>query len=59
LLPIDPESLIGQALLLGHTEAAVELCLKQGRMADALLLAMTGGTELLARTQFRYFEVSF
>ncbi|KAF4518106.1 hypothetical protein B566_EDAN007807 [Ephemera danica] len=54
----NPEGLIGQALLLGHTEAAVELCLKQGRMADALLLAMTGGPDLLARTQFRYFEKS-
>jgi hypothetical protein len=31
--------------------------MKQNMMADALLLAMTGGTELLARTQQRYFKV--
>ncbi|XP_059478226.1 protein transport protein Sec31A isoform X2 [Neocloeon triangulifer] len=54
----DPEGQIGQALLIGRVEAAVELCLKQNRMADALLLAMTGGPKLLAQTQQRYFKQS-
>lgn len=64
-IPVDPfkisvtddtEGLICQALLLGNTEAAVELCLLNGRMADAIILAMTGGSDLLAKTQFRYFQ---
>lgn len=54
----DPSGLICQALLIGHTEAAVELCLQEGRYADAIVLAMTGGPDLLAKTQFRYFEVN-
>lgn len=53
----DAEGLICQALLLGNTEAAVELCLQNGRMADAIILAMTGGSDLLAKTQYRYFQV--
>lgn len=64
-IPVDPfkilttddtEGLICQALLLGNTEAAVELCLQNGRMADAIILAMTGGSDLLAKTQYRYFQ---
>ncbi|KAL0275659.1 UNVERIFIED_CONTAM: hypothetical protein PYX00_003452 [Menopon gallinae] len=54
----DPEGLICQALLLGNTEAAVELCLQSNRMADAIILAMTGGSELLAKAQFKYFQKS-
>jgi len=54
----DTEGLICQALLLGNTEAAVELCLLNGRMADAIILAMTGGSDLLAKTQYRYFQVT-
>lgn len=52
----DTESLIGQALLTGRREAAVELCLADGRYADAIIIAMTGGSELLARTQCRYLQ---
>lgn len=50
--------MIAQALLLGNIEAAVELCLENGRMADALIVAMTGGPELLARTQYKYLQQS-
>lgn len=53
----DSDGLICQALLLGNTEAAVELCLQNNRMADAIILAMTGGSELLAKAQFKYFQV--
>lgn len=52
----DTESLIGQAILTGRTEVAVELCFKDGRYADAIIIAMTGGSDLLARTQFRYLQ---
>lgn len=34
-----PEALIRQSFLVGNREAAVEICLKSGRMADALLIA--------------------
>lgn len=54
----DSEGLICQALLLGNTEAAVELCLQNGRMADAIILAMTGGSDLLAKAQYHYFKVT-
>lgn len=36
------EGQICEALLSGNTEAAVELCLKAGRHADAIIIAMTG-----------------
>lgn len=53
----DVEGAITDALLLGNIELAVELCLKENRMADAIVLAMSGGPELLAKAQAKYFEV--
>ena len=41
--------------MLGHYEAAVELCFNEQRYTDALLLAQLGGQELLYTTQKRYF----
>ncbi|KAK9888179.1 hypothetical protein WA026_000448 [Henosepilachna vigintioctopunctata] len=52
----DTEGLITQALLLGNVEAAVELCLQAKRFADALIISMTGGPDLLARTQRKYLD---
>ncbi|XP_026473337.1 protein transport protein Sec31A-like [Ctenocephalides felis] len=52
----DVEGLITLAILSGNIEAAVELCLDCGRMADAIIISITGGSELLARTQHRYLE---
>ncbi|XP_066261911.1 protein transport protein Sec31A [Euwallacea similis] len=54
----DTEGLITQALLLNNVEAAVELCLKAKRFADALIIATTGGPDLLAKTQHQYLEQS-
>ncbi|KAF7281898.1 hypothetical protein GWI33_004098 [Rhynchophorus ferrugineus] len=54
----DTEGLITQALLLNNVESAVELCLKSGRYADALVIATTGGPDLLAKTQHQYLEHS-
>lgn len=51
----DPEGYLCQALLMGNFEAAVELCLCENKMAEAILLAIAGGPELLQRTQKRYF----
>ncbi|NXP51040.1 SC31A protein, partial [Heliornis fulica] len=51
----DVDGLITQALLTGNFENAVELCLHDNRMADAIILAIAGGQELLSRTQEKYF----
>ncbi|KAG5889116.1 hypothetical protein JTB14_034174 [Gonioctena quinquepunctata] len=52
----DTEGLITQALLMNNVAAAVELCLTAKRFADALIIATTGGPDLMARTQLRYLE---
>lgn len=54
----DIDGLITQALLAGNFESAVDLCLHDNRMADAIILAIAGGQELLARTQKKYFAKS-
>ncbi|XP_055534131.1 protein transport protein Sec31A isoform X2 [Wyeomyia smithii] len=54
----DSEGLICEALLTGNLEAAVELCMEAGKTSEALILAMNGGSELLARVQYRYLKNS-
>ncbi|KAM5282737.1 protein transport protein Sec31A isoform 25-T44 [Hipposideros larvatus] len=54
----DIDGLITQALLTGNFESAVDLCLHDNRMADAIILAIAGGQELLASTQKKYFAKS-
>ncbi|RZF36991.1 hypothetical protein LSTR_LSTR004679 [Laodelphax striatellus] len=54
----DVDGSICKALLVGSLDVAVDLCLQQNRMADALVLAMTAGTDLLLKTQARYFQQS-
>ncbi|XP_065074343.1 protein transport protein Sec31A [Ochlerotatus camptorhynchus] len=54
----DSEGLICEALLTGNLEAAVELCMNAGKTTEALILAMNGGSELLARVQLRYLKNS-
>ncbi|WVQ79835.1 hypothetical protein IAT38_001935 [Cryptococcus sp. DSM 104549] len=51
----DVDKLITQALVLGDFKSAVELCLASERYADALLLAVRGGDDLLQSTQKAYF----
>ncbi|XP_029788243.1 protein transport protein Sec31B isoform X3 [Suricata suricatta] len=50
----DADGLLSQALLLGELGPAVELCLKEERFADAIILAQAGGTDLLKQTQECY-----
>ncbi|KIY53493.1 hypothetical protein FISHEDRAFT_55132 [Fistulina hepatica ATCC 64428] len=50
------DQLIAKALVLGDFESAVQLCLGAHRWADAILLAVRGGPELLQRTQKVYFD---
>ena len=47
-----------QALLMADFEAAVEVCLHNDRLAEAIVLAIAGGPELLARTQKKVFQAS-
>ncbi|NXG74193.1 SC31A protein, partial [Baryphthengus martii] len=51
----DVDGLLTQALLTGDFASAVDLCLHDNRMADAIILAIAGGQELLSRTQEKYF----
>jgi protein transport protein SEC31 len=50
------EDIVKRALLVGNFEAAVECCFQAGNLADAMVLASVGGTELWQKTQQRYFE---
>ncbi|TFY55456.1 hypothetical protein EVG20_g9311, partial [Dentipellis fragilis] len=52
----ETDALVTKALVVGDFESAVTLCLSSERFADAILLAVKGGPELLARTQKTYFE---
>ena len=50
------QGMLSKALLTKNLELAVDLCLKQNRFADALILAMQGGNELFQKTQQKYFS---
>ena len=52
----DIDKLISKAVVLGDFESAVTLCLSSDRFADAILLAVRGGQDLLQRTQRAYFD---
>lgn len=54
----DTDGLICQALLTGNFEGAVDVCFGENRLADGLLLAISGGPDLFSRTQKRYFAQS-
>ena len=52
----EMDKLVTKALVVGDFESAVSLCVASDRFADAILLAVRGGTELLQKTQKAYFE---
>ncbi|KAF9386751.1 protein transport protein S31 [Mortierella sp. AD011] len=52
----DIDKKITRCIIAGDFESAVNVCLHDGRLSDALVLAICGGTELLERTQKAYFE---
>lgn len=54
----DADGLLSQALLTGNFEAAVEICMCENKMAEAIILAIAGGPDLLSRTQKRFFQKS-
>ena len=51
----EVDCLVAKALVLGDFGSAVSLCLSAERYADAILLAVEGGAELLNNTQKAYF----
>ena len=53
---VSMDRLVTKALVLGDFGFAVTLCLSAERYADAILLAVKGGPELLNNTQKAYFE---
>ena len=52
------ESVAGELLLLGHYEQAVEVCMRESRYADAILIAHFFDQALLMRVQQRYLAAS-
>ncbi|KAL9553893.1 hypothetical protein MBANPS3_003065 [Mucor bainieri] len=52
----ETDRLITRAVVLGDFESAVNVCLSADRLSDALLFAICGGGDLLARTQQAYFK---
>jgi protein transport protein SEC31 len=48
------EKQITKALMLGQFEKAMTICLKEDRIADALIIANCGGKELLEKAQSEY-----
>lgn len=49
-----PEKQITKALMLGQFEKAMTICIKEDRIADALIIANCGGKELLEQAQSAY-----
>ena len=56
--PVDDATTLSRAMLGGNLEAAVACCLRAGRMADALVLAASGGPELWTATRDEYLQSS-
>ncbi|KAF8928264.1 protein transport protein S31 [Dissophora ornata] len=52
----DIDKKITRCIIAGDFDSAVNVCLHDGRLSDALVLAICGGPELLERTQKAYFE---
>jgi len=48
------ENQITKALMLGNFAKAAEICMKEGRMADAFIIANCGGKELVEKVQAAY-----
>ncbi|RYO93442.1 hypothetical protein DL766_009556 [Monosporascus sp. MC13-8B] len=48
------EKQITKALIMGNFEKATEICLKEGLMADAFVIANSGGKELVDRVRSAY-----
>ncbi|KAI9697217.1 MAG: protein transport protein S31 [Candelina mexicana] len=52
----DSERRITRALLLGQFEKALEVCLQEGKMSDAFMIAICGGEKCIEMAQAAYFN---
>lgn len=52
----DADKGITRALMLGQFESALDICLKDGRMADAFMIAICGGQKCIDRVQAAYLK---
>jgi len=52
----NPDGQLTVALLAGDIELAVDIAIKQNRFAEALILSIRGGQELLIKTRAKYFQ---
>lgn len=53
---LGPEKLIKQSLLIGDLESAVDVALKSGRDAEALLIASAGDKDLFSKAKAAFFN---
>ena len=53
-----PSGSLSKALLTGNLEKAVDICLEQNRVADAIILASKGGLDLFTKTQQKFLDKS-
>lgn len=52
----DVDSKVCKALLGGCIEEAINICVNEGKIADALILSITAGPDFLADTERKYFQ---
>ena len=52
----DADKGITRALMLGNFETALDVCLKDGRMADAFMIAICGGQKCIDKVQAAYLK---
>ena len=52
----DADRQITQALMLGSFDKALDICLKEGRMSDAFMIAICGGQKCIDKAQAAYFK---
>ncbi|KAF3480522.1 uncharacterized protein GIQ15_05869 [Arthroderma uncinatum] len=51
----DADKTITKALIQGHFDKALDICLQEDRMADALMIAFSGGQKCIEKAQEAYF----
>ena len=52
----EPDCKITTALLLGHFDKALNVCLQENRMSDAFMIAICGGQDCMEKAQKAYFN---
>lgn len=55
-LESEPDKRITRALLLGKFDKALDICLQEGRLSDAFMVAICGGQDCINKAQKAYFD---